>query len=108
MGGNTGTTLGQQRMIALQYAADIWGELLDSEVPIVVEATFAGLPCVDPETAEIGSASPVSVVSNLDAQGADPLLYYPIALANRFFGDDIFPGDPDWLPMWSSVGQVIW
>ncbi|MEO8035377.1 MAG: peptidase, partial [Acidobacteriota bacterium] len=35
IGGNTGTTLGQQRLNAFQYAADIWGDILDSEVEIV-------------------------------------------------------------------------
>ena len=30
VGGNTGTTLGQQRLIAFQHAADIWGAELDT------------------------------------------------------------------------------
>src|SRR6266542_528506 len=28
VGGNTGTTVGEQRLIAFQHAADIWGALL--------------------------------------------------------------------------------
>jgi len=38
IGGNPGTTLGQQRMIAFQYAAAIWAAMLDSAVPINIEA----------------------------------------------------------------------
>jgi hypothetical protein len=30
VGGNPGTTRGQQRLIAFQFAADIWGATLDS------------------------------------------------------------------------------
>src|ERR1044071_2913175 len=45
VGGNSGTTLGQQRLIALQHAADIWGAALTSSTPIVIGATWVGLPC---------------------------------------------------------------
>ena len=43
VGGNTGTTLGQQRLIAFQHAAEIWGQTLDSPVPVVVRAQFTAL-----------------------------------------------------------------
>ena len=43
--GNTGTTLGQQRLNALQRAADIWGETLDSPVPIRIEVGFGTRSC---------------------------------------------------------------
>ena len=36
VGGNTGTTIGAQRLIAFQAAADIWGGLLSSAVTIRV------------------------------------------------------------------------
>ena len=45
VGGNTGTTVGQQRLITFQAAADAWGRVLESPVPIVVEASFAPLDC---------------------------------------------------------------
>src|SRR4051812_3229227 len=45
VGGNTGTTIGQQRQIAFKYAADIWGKALDGPVPIVIDAMFAPLDC---------------------------------------------------------------
>jgi hypothetical protein len=34
VGGNTGTTVGQQRLIVFQAAADAWGRVLESSVPI--------------------------------------------------------------------------
>src|SRR5262249_11278405 len=45
VGGNPGTTLGQQRLNALQYAADIWGSILASDVPVLVAASFSPLSC---------------------------------------------------------------
>ena len=44
-GGNTGATLGQQRLIAFQRAADIWGRFVDSNVTIRVGANFDPLSC---------------------------------------------------------------
>ncbi|MFH0351495.1 MAG: hypothetical protein ACHBMF_06155, partial [Chromatiales bacterium] len=44
-GGNTGATLGAQRLIAFQRAANIWGGLIRSSVTIRVEAAMDPLPC---------------------------------------------------------------
>ena len=43
IGGNTGTTIGQQRLIAFTHAANIWGKTLTSDVPIVINAPFEPL-----------------------------------------------------------------
>lgn len=40
VGGNSGTTLGQQRLIAFQRAAEIWAARLDSNIPIRIRAQF--------------------------------------------------------------------
>src|ERR1043165_3859597 len=45
VGGNTGTTLGQQRLIAFQYAASVWGSKLKSNVEIKIQASFQPLTC---------------------------------------------------------------
>src|SRR5262245_59282894 len=45
VGGNTATTLGQQRAAVFKEATDIWGRALDSKVPIVIDASFAPLNC---------------------------------------------------------------
>src|ERR1700674_1136983 len=45
VGGNTGTTLGQQRMIAFQAAAAKWGATLASNVTIRITATWTAMTC---------------------------------------------------------------
>src|SRR5689334_1048744 len=45
VGGNTGTTVGQQRLNAFQFAANLWGATLKSDVPIAIRASWAALPC---------------------------------------------------------------
>ena len=55
IGGNTGTTIGQQRLIAFQFAADVWGALLPSNVEIRINATFDALTC-SATSAVLGSA----------------------------------------------------
>ncbi len=92
VGGNAGETLGRQRLNAVQHAADIWGALLDSPVPIVIEARFSGLGCAQDGTAELARASPLGAAVGLDAADADPEIYYPAALANRLAGEDLFEG----------------
>src|SRR5918998_6915226 len=45
VGGNTGTTVGQQRLNAFQFAANLWGATLRSDAVITIEASWAPLPC---------------------------------------------------------------
>src|SRR5687768_689383 len=45
VGGNTGTTVGQQRLIAFQYAASIWGATLTSGPTITINASWSTLAC---------------------------------------------------------------
>ncbi len=93
VGGNTGTTLGQQRLIAFQHAADIWGALLDSDVEIRVRATFDPLPC-DANSAALGQAFPGAIVSHSPNAPVDGV-WYPVALASKFEGTDVTPGSDD-------------
>ena len=93
VGGNTGTTLGAQRLIAFQYAADLWGALLTSDVEIRIQASFVALDCTA-DSGTLGSTSSIQVVE--DFPGAEfPSTWYPAALANRRAGHDLFPGDPN-------------
>src|SRR4051794_39991660 len=55
IGGNPGTTIGQQRLLAFQYAADIWGSILDSPVTIYIQSAFQPLAC-SATGATLGSA----------------------------------------------------
>ncbi|MDD9932921.1 MAG: hypothetical protein OXT09_04920 [Myxococcales bacterium] len=92
VGGNTGTTLGEQRMIAFQHAADIWGQLLDSEVPIIIDAQFNALDCSD--GAVLGQATTTLLRANFpNAPEADT--WFPIALADRLARTDLDPGEAD-------------
>lgn len=90
VGGNPGTTLGQQRTIAYQYAADAWGSVINSAVPIKVQASFAALACTA-TTAVLGSARSAYVLYNFNAS-AIPNLWYPAALANAVNGADLLSG----------------
>lgn len=84
VGGNTGTTIGAQRLIAFQRAADIWGSLLDSSVEIRIQASFTPLTC-DASSAVLGSAGPAGMLS--DFTGARvPGTLYPWALASKQAG----------------------
>ena len=86
VGGNTGTTLGQQRLNVLQHAANIWGGILDSSVAIRVQSRFDPLAC-NGANADLGSGGPVYTVT-LTAPGTVPNTWYPAALANKISGSD--------------------
>ncbi|MEZ4369909.1 MAG: hypothetical protein R3B07_03760 [Polyangiaceae bacterium] len=93
IGGNTGTTLGEQRRIAFEYAAQIWGGLLDSPVTIVVEAQFSALTCSS-TSAVLGSAGTNFVFQ--DFPGAPSTgTWYHSALADSLAGVDLAPGLAD-------------
>jgi hypothetical protein len=93
VGGNAGTSLGQQRLIAFQAAADKWGATLNSVVPITIFATFEPLTCTA-TTAVLGSAGALEVFS--DFPGAPlPGTWYSEALVNKLFGAQADPATPD-------------
>ncbi len=87
VGGNSGTTLGEQRLIALQFAADVWGAQLTSGVVITIGANFDPLTC-GATSATLGSAGTTSL--HRDFAGAIyPSTWYPQALANKLAGVDL-------------------
>lgn len=93
IGGNPGTTLGQQRLNAFQYVASIWGANLNSSVEIRVLATFEPLTC-SAGSAVLGSAGPRTVES--DFAGAPVAgAWYHAALANKLAGVDLYPAAID-------------
>lgn len=89
VGGNPGTTLGQQRLFAFQRAAELWAQRLDSSVPIRIRAQFTALGA-----GVLGSAGPVSVVRDFPNA---PLAatWYHVALANKLAGVDLIPASDD-------------
>ena len=95
VGGNAGTTLGQQRLIAFQHAASIWGAELDSNVTIVIQAAFNPLgPGV------LGAAGATFVFRDFGGVGLFPgaefpATWYGSALADKRAGTELNPGFAD-------------
>lgn len=87
IGGNTGTTLGAQRLIAFQRAASIWGATLDSPVTIRIGAAFLPLSCTA-SGAVLGSAGAAEIWTDFpNAPRANT--WYPTALASKLAGADL-------------------
>jgi PA domain-containing protein len=96
VGGNTGTTIGQQRLNVFQYAADVWGSMLNSNVEIIVVASFDPLgPNV------LGQAGATSAFRDFPAV-IFPDTWYASALADRLVGVDLNPGAADIVAQFSS------
>ncbi|HET7527595.1 MAG TPA: PA domain-containing protein [Burkholderiaceae bacterium] len=91
VGGNTGTTVGEQRRIVFEFAAKFWGAKLNSDVPITIWARFSPLPC-DSTSGVLGAAGAWNVFS--DFPNGRPATWYPAALANKLAGVRLFD-DPD-------------
>src|SRR4051812_28624371 len=83
IGGNTGTTLGQQRLIAFQYAASLWSATLDSTVPNRIRAQFTALGAN-----VLGSAGPIVRFRDFD-NAPQTGTWYHVALANKVAGFDL-------------------
>ena len=93
VGGNPGTTLGQQRLNAFAYAASIWGAQLQSAADVRIFARMTPLSC-SATSAVLGSAGPRAVFR--DFPGAPEAgHWYHIALANKLYGADLLPAASD-------------
>ena len=93
VGGNDGDTRGEQRRIALQYAADILGSRLDSAVPIRIAVRFDTLSC-SATRASLGQTAPAQFAAGF-ADAARPDTLYPAALANALAGRRVAAGTSD-------------
>ncbi len=93
VGGNTGTTVGQQRLNVFVKAGEIWDAILQSPIPIRVQASFDPMTC-SATSGVLGGAGPNVVDS--DFAGADwPATWYTGAQANRLSNSDQDPADDD-------------
>ncbi|MEO6119808.1 MAG: PA domain-containing protein, partial [Terriglobales bacterium] len=93
VGGNSGTTIGAQRLIAFQFAANIWGAALDSTVEIRVHAKFEAQSCTA-TSGTLGSAGANNIISDFpNAEFAST--WYHVALANKRAGSDQIPAGHD-------------
>ena len=89
VGGNPGTTIGQQRLNAFQFVANVWGATLDSGVEIRVQSSFVPLSCTA-TSAVLGSAGGTALFVN--TPNGVPNVVYSTSLANKLAGFDINPG----------------
>ena len=92
VGGNPGTTLGQQRMNVYLYVAKLWGDALQSSQTIYVSAGWEALSCSS-NNAVLGSASARNIW--YDFPGGKPGTWYPQALANKLSGANLSDGQVD-------------
>ncbi|MDB9454291.1 Calx-beta domain-containing protein, partial [Dolichospermum circinale CS-541/06] len=74
---------------AFQFAVDIWESLLDSSVPINVNASFANLG-----SGILGQAGPEDFFRNFSG-APQTNTWYPVALANSLAGQDLDPTASD-------------
>ena len=102
VGGNPGTTVGQQRLNVFVKAGQIWDAILQSPIQIRVQAAFDTLPC-SPTSGVLGSAGPNVVDS--DFPGAVfPATWYNGAEANRLSGVD---QDPDQDDIGAQFNEIV-
>jgi hypothetical protein len=85
-GGNTATTLGEARLKVLEEAGRVWGSLLNSSVPIVVDARVDPLTCGSGGIT-LATAGPATAYRN--PSGPQPDVFFPSALADSLAGTDI-------------------
>ena len=93
VGNNPGATLGAQRLNVFQAAADVWSELLESDVTIVVASQFNPQTCT-PQGATLGSAGTNSVFRDFPSAILAGTWYHS-ALADSLEGTDQDPGNQD-------------
>ena len=93
VGGNPGTTLGAQRLFALQHAASIWARNLKSHVPIRIQVSFDVRSCT--ATAAVLASAGALTVNNNFKRGELADTWYHGALANAVAKIDLEPGSDD-------------
>ncbi len=105
VGGNPGTTIGQQRFIAFQAAADIWGANLNSAPAIRVVASFTALNC-NAASAVLSATGPTMIFRSVGVFPFDNTWYH-YALANKLWGANIIPDTPEIVSYFNSnLGQA--
>ena len=89
IGGNIGTTLGQQRQNVIHFAARLLEQIIDSNIPITIDAEFDSLSCTA-SMATLGFGGPSTVhFGNASSNYPFANTYYVQALANNITGNDL-------------------
>lgn len=87
VGGNPGTTLGEQRLFVYRYVADIWEKNLDSASVIHVNAGWDEAMTCTSGSATLGSASAANIWRGFTNGKANT--WYPSALASKLAGTNL-------------------
>ena len=89
VGGNIGTTLGEQRRIATLHAANLWASTLTSAAVIRIQAQFTAQACTE-TGGTLGSAGPIGNFRNFP-EATFQNTWYPSALRNKLAGNEAQP-----------------
>jgi hypothetical protein len=81
VGGNSGTTVGQQRLNAFQFAANVWGATLTSGPTITISASWSTTMACTAGSGTLGSAGNSGSIYR-DFPGSVPGTWYGVALRN--------------------------
>ncbi len=89
-GANPGTTLGQQRRIAFEYAVSRWASQISGTIPIRVRAGWSSTSPVGSRIT-LASASPVNFFRNAEQVSGLPRdnTFFPSALSDQVTGVDL-------------------
>ncbi len=93
VGGNPGTTLGQQRLNAFQAAADKWGATIDSPITITIRAQWAAQSCTA-TGAVLGSAGAIGIFRDFPGFPFGST-WYNESLGSKLFGADLNTTQPE-------------
>ena len=94
VGGNPGTTIGQQRLNVFIKAGQIWDAILQSPITIRVQASFDPMTPCNTTSGVLGGAGPNAIDSDFPGS-AFAATWYNSAEANRLAGIDLDPLDDD-------------
>lgn len=101
VGGNTGTTLGEQRLIVLQAVADVWAAKIVSSVDIRILARFNSMGNCN----VLGSTGPGDAFMNFPGAPVPNVLFHG-AIADSITGIDQDPTDADFFITYNSDWDV--
>jgi hypothetical protein len=93
VGGNTGLTVGEQRLNAYVRAAEIWQAELGIDTQVVLQAIFFPLSC-NADSGVLGAAGANTIFRDFPGPSF-PSTWYAAALANELSGFDLGGTDPD-------------
>lgn len=102
-GGNPGKTIGEQRMKAFEHALDLWGEVITSDVPIVVDISFTPIGACNGSSIVLGQAGAATMAQVRNPVVGNDTTWHPIGLANALEGEDLFPNSSDIVAEFNSA-----